>query len=66
MYLSKLIIIKELKDETKTVNLYPLNVDLCHEEEIIRAFQWVEDTFGGLDILINNAGVGGRTTLIGM
>lgn len=49
----------------KTANLYPLNVDLCHEEEIIRAFQWVEDTFGGLDVLINNAGVGGRTTLIG-
>ncbi|XP_060875152.1 dehydrogenase/reductase SDR family member 11-like [Metopolophium dirhodum] len=54
----------ELKDELKTTNLYPLNVDLCHEEEIIRAFQWVEETFGGVDVLINNAGVGGRSTLI--
>ncbi|XP_025415414.1 dehydrogenase/reductase SDR family member 11-like [Sipha flava] len=54
----------ELKDEIKTTSLYPLNVDLCHEEEIIRAFQWVEEMFGGIDVLVNNAGVGGRSTLI--
>lgn len=55
-----------MKNETKAANLYPLNVDLCHEEEIIRAFQWVEEMFDGIDVLINNAGVGGQSTLIGM
>ncbi|XP_050524294.1 dehydrogenase/reductase SDR family member 11-like [Daktulosphaira vitifoliae] len=53
-----------LKDELKTTNLHPLNVDLCHEEEIIRAFQWIDDTFEGVDVLVNNAGIGGQGTLI--
>lgn len=45
--------------------LYVLNVDLSHEEEIIRAFQWAEENIGGIDVLVNSAGIGGTSTLLG-
>ena len=45
--------------------LYVLNVDLSHEEEILRAFQWAEENIGGVDVLVNSAGIGGTSTLLG-
>ena len=52
-------------DSENTDRLYPLNVDLCHDEEIIRSFQWVELSLGGLDVLINNAGISGQKSILG-
>ena len=33
--------------------------DLKHHEQVVALFDWVEQSLGGLDILINNAGIGG-------
>ncbi|XP_065212428.1 dehydrogenase/reductase SDR family member 11-like [Planococcus citri] len=45
-------------------SLFVLNVDLSHEEEILRAFQWAEENIGGVDVLVNSAGIGGTSTLL--
>ncbi|XP_049766993.1 farnesol dehydrogenase-like [Schistocerca cancellata] len=37
--------------------LHVLECDLTKEEDILRAFQWASDNFGGIDVLINNAGL---------
>ncbi|XKL62703.1 hypothetical protein PGB90_002536 [Kerria lacca] len=54
----------KLMDRINGESLYVLNVDLSHEEEIIRAFQWAEDNIGGIDVLVNSAGIGGSSTLL--
>ncbi|XP_043266675.1 farnesol dehydrogenase-like [Venturia canescens] len=38
-------------------SLYPMRCDMGKEEDILKVFQWTEKEFGGVDILINNAGV---------
>uniref|UniRef100_A0A8D8TE43 Dehydrogenase/reductase SDR family member 11 n=1 Tax=Cacopsylla melanoneura TaxID=428564 RepID=A0A8D8TE43_9HEMI len=55
-----------LKDQMdgKAQRLYPMQANLCNEEEIQRIFQWAEETIGGIDILINNAGVSGQKSLL--
>lgn len=52
--------------ESKGSILWILNVDLSHEEEITRAFQWAEDNIGGIDVLVNSAGIGGTSSLLGL
>lgn len=37
--------------------LHAFRCDVCSEADILRAFRWIETTFGGVDVLINNAGV---------
>nr|CAD7404087.1 unnamed protein product [Timema cristinae] len=38
--------------------LYAVKADIAKEEDIIAAFGWIKKNLGGVDILINNAGVG--------
>ncbi|XP_060806710.1 farnesol dehydrogenase [Amyelois transitella] len=38
-------------------SLHSKQCDVSKLEDITAAFQWVEDTFGGTDVLVNNAGV---------
>ncbi|XP_049799440.1 dehydrogenase/reductase SDR family member 11-like [Schistocerca nitens] len=45
----------ELKDAPGT--LYPLQGDVSSEESILCAFKWIKENLGGVDVLINNAGV---------
>lgn len=40
-------------------------MDLTLEHEVTRAFSWVEENHGGVDVLVNNAGLGGVTPLLG-
>lgn len=37
--------------------LYPVQCDVCNEEEILEAFRWIRNHLGAIDVLINNAGV---------
>ncbi|XP_053682936.1 farnesol dehydrogenase-like [Sabethes cyaneus] len=44
--------------------LHPFRCDVTREEDIMRAFAYVGDTFGGVDVLINNAGVSRDATAL--
>jgi len=46
---------KELKGKLGT--FYYVKVDLCSEENILEAFNWVKTTLKAVDVLVNNAGV---------
>ncbi|XP_059609426.1 farnesol dehydrogenase-like [Phlebotomus argentipes] len=37
---------------------HPVKCDVTREEEIIEVFAWIEQNLGGVDVLINNAGIG--------
>lgn len=44
---------------SKTVN-GKINIKVCDvtvEQQVIDAFEWITEKFGGVDVLINNAGV---------
>lgn len=49
----------------KLGKFYYVKVDLCSEENIMEAFNWVKSTLKSLDVLINNAGVLKQTDLLG-
>ncbi|XP_055845278.1 farnesol dehydrogenase [Episyrphus balteatus] len=38
-------------------NLHAIKCDLTKEDEVMKAFEWTEKNFGGVDVLVNNAGV---------
>lgn len=40
-----------------SAKLYSIKCDLTQESEIKAAFNWIENSLGGVDILINNAGI---------
>ncbi|XP_069685859.1 uncharacterized protein [Periplaneta americana] len=58
--------IQELADSLKSQpgKLYPLKCDITKETEVQEAFKWVKSNLGGVDILINNAGVASSSNLI--
>jgi NADP+-dependent farnesol dehydrogenase len=60
--------VQELKNSVKGFSgtLYALKADVSKEEEIVAAFKWVKNNLGGVDVLINNAGISGKSTLYGM
>jgi NADP+-dependent farnesol dehydrogenase len=55
---------KALKSEKG--KLYPLKCDISKESEVKEAFKWIKNNLGGVDILINNAGVATYNHLIGI
>lgn len=46
--------------------LYCQKVDLGNEEEIIEAFQMIEDTVGGANVLVNVVGIMAGDSILGM
>ena len=51
--------------ETKKQNFYSHKCDVSDEQCVKDTFAWIEQRFGGVDVLINNAGISKRTTLLG-
>lgn len=47
----------ELTDTAQKDRLHSRFCDITSEESIVQAFEWVERQFGGVDVLVNNAGV---------
>lgn len=45
-------------------NLHALKCDVSKEEEIIQVFKHIDDQFGGVSVLVNNAGVSIRSSLL--
>ncbi|PSN51373.1 Farnesol dehydrogenase [Blattella germanica] len=57
--------IEALKNELKGAKgkLCPLKADVSKEEEVVAAFQWIKQHVRGVDVLVNNAGIAGTSTL---
>ncbi|XP_055597051.1 farnesol dehydrogenase-like [Uranotaenia lowii] len=53
----------ELPEDFKS-HLHAIKCDVANEEDIIKSFKWVEDKFGGVDALINNAGVAPKKEIL--
>jgi NAD(P)-dependent dehydrogenase (short-subunit alcohol dehydrogenase family) len=60
-------VLQELKNDVKgfSGSLYPIKADVSKEEEVVAAFAWIRNNLGGVDVLINNAGITGKSTLHG-
>ncbi|XP_012224677.1 farnesol dehydrogenase-like [Linepithema humile] len=52
-----------LKREFKA-EVYPMQCDVRQEKDILNVFQWAEKELGGVDVLINNAGVTSTQSII--
>lgn len=50
--------------EGKRGRLYAVKTDMRSEEDIVNAFQWIDENLGHVHILINNAGVTFESNLI--
>ncbi|XP_046988966.1 dehydrogenase/reductase SDR family member 11-like [Schistocerca americana] len=55
---------KEWQLNDFTGQLYPLYGDVSDEESILSVFKWITDTLGGVDILVNCAGLCRNCSLI--
>lgn len=51
--------------ENEKGKFYGRVVDLRDESKIVDDFNWIKEHLGGVDILINNAGVSTRTRVLG-
>lgn len=44
-------------DKTLQNRLHAVKCDVSKEEDILQTFKWIEEKLGGVDVLINNAGI---------
>lgn len=45
--------------------VYPIKGDVRNEEDVVSAFQWIEENLGPVHILVNNAGIVSGDSLTG-
>ncbi|KAL5275437.1 DHRS11.2 family protein [Megaselia abdita] len=50
--------------EEQQKKYFPMKCDVTNEDSIKKAFEWIEQNLGGIDVLINNAGVIKYTDLV--
>lgn len=48
-----------------TGRFYPLQCDLTDENDILKAFKWIDENIGGIHFIINNAGIIRISTILG-
>jgi NADP+-dependent farnesol dehydrogenase len=48
-----------------TGEFHPLQCDVTKEQDILAAFSWIKEHLGGVDVMINNAGVAHQSFLAG-
>lgn len=53
----------KLEKAAEKIGAIPVRADVAKEEDIEKTFKAVEEQLGGLDVLINNAGIGRRKSL---
>jgi NADP+-dependent farnesol dehydrogenase len=56
--------LKQLLPENVRKNLHPIKCDVSEEQEIVATFAEIEQKFGGVDVLVNNAGINRQCQLI--
>uniref|UniRef100_A0A2S2Q317 Dehydrogenase/reductase SDR family member 11 n=1 Tax=Sipha flava TaxID=143950 RepID=A0A2S2Q317_9HEMI len=65
----RIIRLQELKTAMEENNMvgkfYPLECDLTNENDILKAFKWIDDNLGGIHFLINNAGIVRISSIMG-
>lgn len=55
--------VEALKSQTKGI-IHAVQCDVTSEADIVNTFKWVTDNLGGVDVLVNNAGILRLTKLI--
>lgn len=61
--------LKELAESIKhefKAEVYTMQCDVRQEEKIHEVFEWAEERLGGIDVMINNAGIISTETIIGI
>lgn len=51
---------KKLKNVADELGAFAISADVAKETEILKTFELLQKEFGGLDVLINNAGIGAK------
>lgn len=54
---------EQLEVTAKELGAFPIQMDMANQEDIDRSFDTFMDEFGGIDVLINNAGIGSGAEL---
>lgn len=54
---------EKLEKAAEEIGAIPVVADVAREEDVERTFRQVQEKLGGLDVLVNNAGIGRRKSL---
>jgi len=54
-----------MDENNLTGRFYPLACDLTDENDILKAFKWIDENIGGIHFMINNAGIIRISSILG-